>query len=336
MSRIDEAFQSVNHDEFVLREDGSVVIQNTSSQAIKESLELLDVQEGDRVLEIGTGSGFSTALLSHLVGSEGSVVSIDIEPEMTTRAKGLFEQKGITNVRFVTKDGRTGDIKNSPYDRIIAWTTSDYLPLPWVDQLKEQGILVAPFLVGGIANSMFVCQMKKEDGKLVGQRIISGDYILMNDTPEYESYGQELAADVKEMDGSEAVAWVSTKWVRGRPKEVGRNLLKQIVQQMPQKLDLKMSYEEEQGFRAYLFSKEKDGLTTALCHETIFIGYSNIEEGFALIDPQESLIVSNSEAARQVLESWLDEWRKLGKPSIENFVPIVMRRGRATVGLKRL
>jgi protein-L-isoaspartate(D-aspartate) O-methyltransferase len=78
---VTEAFQLVDRNEFVYREDGSLIPQITADHGIQAGLELLDVQEGHRVLEIGTGSGYSTALLAHLVGQNGSVVSLDIEPD---------------------------------------------------------------------------------------------------------------------------------------------------------------------------------------------------------------------------------------------------------------
>ncbi|TCS93479.1 protein-L-isoaspartate O-methyltransferase family protein [Hazenella coriacea] len=135
MSRVDKAFQHVNRDVFVLKEDGSAVMQSTASQTIKESLELLNVREGNQVLEVGTGSGFSTSLLSYLVGSDGFVVSLDIEPEMTNRARELFKQKNIVNARFETKDGRKGDAEGAPYDCIVAWASAEYLPQNWINQL---------------------------------------------------------------------------------------------------------------------------------------------------------------------------------------------------------
>jgi protein-L-isoaspartate O-methyltransferase len=74
-------------------ENGKQITQSTATSAIALSLELLDVQPGMRILEIGTGSGYSTALLAYLVGCNGSVVSIDIDPEITKRAKALFQDQ---------------------------------------------------------------------------------------------------------------------------------------------------------------------------------------------------------------------------------------------------
>ncbi|MBA4493674.1 protein-L-isoaspartate O-methyltransferase [Paenactinomyces guangxiensis] len=324
MNRLDEAFQSVERDSFVLREDGSAVMQSTASQTIKEALELLNIQEGNRVLEIGTGSGFSGALLSYLVGSNGLVVSLDIEPEMTNRARKLFKQKSITNVRFGTRDGRLGDEKNAPYDRIVTWATADHLPLSWLNQLQDQGILVAPFLCGGVANSMYVCQMKKEGDKLIGQKVISGGYILMNETPEYESYGHELAADVKDMDGSEARAWASSQWLRSEPVEKREKFLKSLASQPPEKSNFELD-EKLNDFKAYLVSQQKEGLTTAfLVKERSLLGYSDQNE-FALLSNSKPLMIANGERAKSILQTWYEEWLELGQVGVESMIPFMQQ-----------
>lgn len=324
MNRINESFQFVDRDSFVLKEDGTVVMQSTASQTIRESLELLNVQKGNRVLEIGTGSGFSTSLLSYLVGSNGFVVSLDIEPEMTNRAKELFKQKNIFNARFETRDGRKGDEEGAPYDCIVAWASADYLPQNWLNQLQDQGTLVAPFLVGGVANSMFVCQMKKEGNQLVGQKIISGSYILMNETPDYESYGFELAADVKEINNSKAVAWASSQWLKSESQEQRKKFLDLLIRQAPEKSVFDLG-EKQEDFQAYLFSKQKEGLTTVFrAGERYFIGYSDQNE-FALLSYSKPLVISNGERAKSILQKWYNEWLELGKVGVESMIPFIQQ-----------
>jgi protein-L-isoaspartate(D-aspartate) O-methyltransferase len=121
MTTIAEAFERVNREKFVRKEDGSLIPQISSDDAIRASLELLDVQNGQRVLEIGTGSGYSTALIASLAGSNGRVVSVDVEPELTARARQMFKKQNIHHVQFETQDGRKGWEADAPYDRIVAW-----------------------------------------------------------------------------------------------------------------------------------------------------------------------------------------------------------------------
>jgi protein-L-isoaspartate O-methyltransferase len=84
-------------------------------------LRLLDVQAGHRVLEVGTGSGYSTALLAHLVGPCGRVSSVDIDPDLVARAGRLLGMDGHSNVTVVHADGRLGHRPGAPYDRVVAW-----------------------------------------------------------------------------------------------------------------------------------------------------------------------------------------------------------------------
>lgn len=336
MRRVNEAVTKVNRDEFVLLENGSQIMQSTATDAIVSSLELLDIQPGNRVLEIGTGSGYSTALISYLVGSSGRVVSIDIDPELTQRASRLFENKEIRNALFVTQDGRAGFSNEAPFDRIVAWATADHVPRSWVDQLQDQGMIVAPFLVGGIANSVYVCHLRKNGTDLVGQQADFGGYILMNETPEYESYGLELAADVKEMKGSEVLAWASSLWLQKQTEETRKKFLKAFTQQEPERTTMGLTRQEERNFRVYLFSRLKEGVTTAFRDRQTFIGYSD-EREFAFLSRTQPIMVASGETAKATLQNWFSEWVKSGKPSIEKMFSIVKQiDGKAVVRLEML
>jgi protein-L-isoaspartate(D-aspartate) O-methyltransferase len=111
-------------------------------------LERLDVHAGMHVLEIGTGTGYNTALLSHLVGPEGGVVSIEILPELHELAALNLSRIGPPkNVRLILGDGSEGFGEEAPYDRIIVTAGMPDLNRKLLDQLKENGKIVAP--VGG-------------------------------------------------------------------------------------------------------------------------------------------------------------------------------------------
>jgi protein-L-isoaspartate(D-aspartate) O-methyltransferase len=119
--------------------------QTTPTELIAAMLELLEPDVGQTVLEIGTGSGFSTALLARLVGPDGLVVSLDVDPTMTERAGRVLVADGITNVVLRQADGRTADADHAPFDRIVSWAQADRaVPAPWVEQIRAGGIVVAP------------------------------------------------------------------------------------------------------------------------------------------------------------------------------------------------
>jgi len=105
-------------------------------------LETVDIRPGARVLEIGAGTGWNAALMAHLVGPSGSVVSIDIQADVARHARRHLKRADLENVRIVTGDGANGYPKAAPYDRLITTVScSDVFPA-WQQQLKPGGIAV--------------------------------------------------------------------------------------------------------------------------------------------------------------------------------------------------
>jgi protein-L-isoaspartate(D-aspartate) O-methyltransferase len=98
----------------------------------------------DRVLDIGSGSGYQTALLARLAGE---VFAVERHDELTRRAEQTLREMGIENVTFATRDGSAGWAEHAPFDRIICGAAGPRIPQVWIDQLADGGRIVAP--VGG-------------------------------------------------------------------------------------------------------------------------------------------------------------------------------------------
>lgn len=134
--------------------------------------EALDPRPGNKVLEIGTGSGYHAALISEIVrqgGAPGHVYSIEIVPELVQVAKrNLKEARYSDGVTVIQGDGFEGYIKKSPYDRIFSTAFAPKVPKPLVDQLKVNGILV--ILLRGLTTFgklEILCVIRKvEEGKI--------------------------------------------------------------------------------------------------------------------------------------------------------------------------
>ncbi len=102
---------------------------------------LLDVRSGSKILEIGTGCGYQTAVLLEL-GAQ--VYSIEYIPELTEMARSTLAQLGFSNYEIRCSDGFYGWTDNAPYDGIISAASAPYIPPNWITQLKEGGVVVAP------------------------------------------------------------------------------------------------------------------------------------------------------------------------------------------------
>ncbi|MEF8847050.1 MAG: protein-L-isoaspartate O-methyltransferase [Candidatus Paceibacterota bacterium] len=169
--RIIKAFEEVHREDFLPENKKSLAKLNRAlpigyGQTISQPLvvafmlEKLDPQEGDKILDIGSGSGWTTALLSHIVGEKGRVIGIEIISELKdfgekNTSEYNFVDKGIT--KFVCKDGRKGFEEEAPYDKILASASADKLPPAWKDQVKIGGKIITP-----IKHSIFVFTKLKQ------------------------------------------------------------------------------------------------------------------------------------------------------------------------------
>ena len=125
-------------------------------------LEKLQPSKGDKILDIGSGSGWTSALLAHIVGEKGKVIAIEIIPELkefgeSNVSEYNFIEKGI--LKFVCADGSKGYKEQAPYDKILvsAAAAAHGIPRVWKDQLKIGGRIVAP-----IESSIWVFTKKSE------------------------------------------------------------------------------------------------------------------------------------------------------------------------------
>ncbi len=122
--------------------------------------ELLEVKGDEKVLEIGTGSGYQAAILAELVKEVHTIERIEALAE---EARKKFEKLGYKNIKVYIKDGTEGLPQEAPFDRIIITAATPKIPEPLIAQLKEGGIIVAPV---GERYSQYMLKAEKKEGKL--------------------------------------------------------------------------------------------------------------------------------------------------------------------------
>ena len=161
-NNVESAFRNIPRHEFIpsseldrgyYNEPLPIMKNQTISQpgVVSRMSEWLDVKDGQNILEIGTGSGWQTAILSYLVGT-GTVYSIEIHPELEKFARKNLEKFCLDNVNVILGDGSMGYLEAAPYDRIIITAACTEIPLPLLDQLSDDGLIIAP--VGDTSQSL--------------------------------------------------------------------------------------------------------------------------------------------------------------------------------------
>lgn len=134
---------------------------NSQPRTVADMLELLDPQEGDRVLDVGAGSGWTTALLGHLVGPTGHVVGVELVPELAQWAAANVAHYDMPWATVQAADPAVlGVPSEGPYGRILVSAGAEEMPSELVDQLAVGGRMVIP-----VAGEMLVIE-RRPDGEI--------------------------------------------------------------------------------------------------------------------------------------------------------------------------
>jgi len=176
--RVLRAMAAVPREEFVPPDQGNYAYEDrplpighgqTISQPSLVALmtELLRIKQRDKVLEIGTGSGYQAAILARLTDE---VYTIEIIPELAKTAQATLIRLGYTTVKVKTGDGYLGWPEFAPFDAIIVTCAPDHVPEPLAEQLKEGGRMVIP--VGPEAGPQTLYLLEKRKGKLTSTEVV--------------------------------------------------------------------------------------------------------------------------------------------------------------------
>ena len=136
--------------------------------------EALELRPTDRVLEIGTGSGYQAAILGELAGD---VYTIEIVPELAERARAALDAAGYRNVHVRHGNGYLGWPEAAPFDRIIVTAAPEKIPQALVDQLAVGGIMVVP--VGAVYDDQVMTIVRKTDKGVVTRETLPVRFVPM-------------------------------------------------------------------------------------------------------------------------------------------------------------
>jgi protein-L-isoaspartate(D-aspartate) O-methyltransferase len=176
-ARVLAAMRTVPRHEFVPRDQTGAAYSDRplpigSGQTISQPYivalmtELAQVRRGDKVLEIGTGSGYQAAVLAKLTEQ---VYSIEIVPQLASSAAGRLSRLGYASVRVREADGYLGWKERAPFDAIVVTAAPDHVPPPLIGQLARGGRMVIP--VGPPGSYQTLWRIRKKGGKVVSENV---------------------------------------------------------------------------------------------------------------------------------------------------------------------
>ncbi|PHQ90208.1 MAG: protein-L-isoaspartate O-methyltransferase [Sulfurimonas sp.] len=147
----------------------------SSPLTVAKMSEYLSPQGADRVLEIGCGSGYQAAVLSHMFRG---VFTIERIESLMIGAKSRFKKLGINNIHTRTDDGQNGWVQYAPYDRILFSATAKEIPIKLFEQLSDGGILVAPMQKGA---KQVIVRFKKNGEHIQREELEECDFVPVLD-----------------------------------------------------------------------------------------------------------------------------------------------------------
>lgn len=175
--RIKEAFITIDRKDFVPSDyqieayedyplpigEGQTISQPTT---VAFMLEQLDPEPGHKVLDVGSGSGYTAALLGSMVGEKGKVIGIEVHDSLIEFSQNNLEKYKMDWVEIRKSEGGIPELTEAPFDRILVSAAADEIPQPLIDLLKDGGVLILP-VVDEEGGHTLVRAEKEKTGKLV-------------------------------------------------------------------------------------------------------------------------------------------------------------------------
>ena len=264
---------------------------STSQPSLVASmLELLELEKGMNVLEIGAGTGYNAALMQEIVGSTGQITTIDIQEDVARQTSRLLKASGYGEIKVIAADGAEGFPENAPYDRIVATVGCPDISPRWAEQLANDGFMLIP-LQHGVEGSDPLTRIWKEGKKLLG-RVVSWSGFM--------SIQGELAIEQRESFAAQATLHDK--------KPTAEYPLPGPLEEM-QKFKEKEQWEEFCSFQFFLAIADERAFRRGLWDE---------EKGIISVEG-DKLVLYGDESLYQDLKVLCEQWERLGKPGLSDW-----------------
>jgi len=293
--------------------DGTVLSSSSQPSMMAMMLRQLRLRPGDNVLEIGTGTGYNAALMQTIVGENGMVTTIELDIDLARQASDHLQQAQLGQVRVVQGDGAFGYAPRASYDRMIATVGIWDVPLKWQEQLKADGILVAPLWLDAFQVS--AAFRFDADGSLYSEDNLPCGFIRLR--------GPAAGPDVYTRVGSSGL-WIISNTATTLDGAALNALLSDDLTETHLGMNLNASV-YWQSFVPFLMLNAAEGIDfgtyTLLANQP---NYGLEGPGFALIAPGSAVFVPYSGQGKTfafagsdtliVLQETLSAWETAGRP----------------------
>lgn len=292
-------------------------IHNSDHRTTATMADQLNLEPGMRVLQVGTGSGHGTAILSQIAGGDGGVVTIDIDERMAQQAGQRLAEVGLDGVETICGDGWLGWPKGAPYDRIQVTVGPEDVSPHWMAQLKEGGILVVPLWLRGYRVSV---AFEKRGKGLHSRSIRPCMYSPIGGRPErnegWYSVGGAAAYVTIALDWQKQVDLENLSLLfqgENRERDLGRSP-KEMFPAQDRPSGLFICFTRDPG--AYLILSQSDGLPFRGTAYAVI----DTEVGNATLLAETlygKLLVYGDGPTHGRMLDLLDLWDRLGRPSLD-------------------
>jgi protein-L-isoaspartate(D-aspartate) O-methyltransferase len=308
----------------VYRNDVVVTKKDEAGQAVSSSsapsimalmLEQLELEPGHRVLEVGAGTGYNAALIKHIVGARGRVVSIDIDP-MTAREARVNTRAGGATVRVVAGDGRRGYEGAAPYDRIISTASAKDVPRAWHRQLAKTGRVTVPlFLRDECYFPQAVVTLRKTPRGFESVGVVAGGFMALRASADAAAPGvPHVDIRLRNIGPERSIAMLSGESLRGfDDRSLRRVLALALGKGRRRRIPLRPS---GAGLLAHLALAGPSGRQA--------VGIRGLVDAratsFAYLRPGKehaTIVSAGGPWAERRLRSLVEDWRSRGSPQLE-------------------
>ncbi|MGH3832846.1 MAG: protein-L-isoaspartate O-methyltransferase family protein, partial [Pseudonocardiaceae bacterium] len=262
------------------------------------------------------------ALLSRIVGSDGHVVSLDINASLIDRARGLHGQARHNNIELHTSDGIYGWANEELFDRIVSWVTPHVLPTAWVAQARPGAVIVTPVKIADVAaaNTVVRCVVNGDirDGELHPDSFIEMSPEIIT---EFGLPIRYVDAVRRSPDGPPW--WISGRQLHDQPPAVPERLLDELVKTEPERDFFTQGNDSWRDFTAFLLGSTTNPASAGGARGW-GIGTAR-PDSIAIILGSGGLLTAGTNEAYDEIIKVLKEWCGLGEPALIELTPCFAR-----------